>query len=60
MVKATANQMSSTGTEIMGEASGWGWDGTPSLVSRGADLVHGFEPAAKQKNLGARDPAGGG
>jgi hypothetical protein len=51
MVKATANQMSST--EIMGDA----WLGERGkvlpLVSRAPDLVHRFEPA-RSKNDGAR------
>jgi hypothetical protein len=49
MVKVTANQMSSTGTVIMGGGLGLGTDGTPSLVSLVPDLVHRFERVRRKK-----------
>jgi hypothetical protein len=48
MVKATANQMSSTGTVNMGRL-GLGGDWTPSLVCRAAYSVHRVAPVQREK-----------
>ena len=58
MVKATANQMSSTGiAEIMSEARAWERGEALPLVSGAPRLVHRFWRACRSKYAGAGKPA---